>query len=213
MFDNLKVEWVPGAVPTVYYYGADKQEIANEEVGDKDLKEVLELMKAKGFVPEKKKVDMGTAVVTKTFGSSVYEVYSPGRLFADAKEFAESQSLNGVKGHLLTVTSKEENDEVVELLKNTAIEAVWLGASDEASEGISTWVSGPESGTVFFEEGKPTNSFVNWKAGEPNNVGKEDCATFTKDGTWNDVQCEPSFYSVVVEYSTVSPSGEQRTDL
>jgi len=213
MFDNLKVEWVPGAVPTVYYYGADKQEIANEEVGDKDLKEVLELMKARGFVPEKKKVDMGTAVVTKTFGSSVYEVYQPGRLFADVKQFAESQSLNGVKGHLLTINSKEENDAVFELMKDTAIAEVWLGASDEASEGIWTWVSGPESGTVFYEEGKPTNHFINWKAGEPNNVGKEDCATFTKDGTWNDAPCD-TFYSVVVEYSTTSPYvGDIRADL
>jgi len=216
MFENLKVEWVPGADPKVYFYGPEKQEIAQQEVGDKDLKEVLELLKEHGFVPSKKVVNMGSPAHTKTIGESVYELYEIARSFGDAKEFAESLTLNGVKGHLPTISSKEEGDAISEFLQTTIVNTVWLGASDAETEGNWVWVSGPDNNSVFWQDGT-AKLFVNWNQGEPNNVGEEDCATFSKDGTWNDVQCEPSFYSVLVEYSTKpspSPAGEEkRSDL
>jgi len=216
MFENLKVEWVPGHAPTAYFYSADKQEVSSIEVGDKDLTELMVVFKDKGFAPTKKVVVMGDPLKKATFGGSSYELYRPGRPFVDAKEFAESLVSNGVKGHLATITSQAENDAIRDLLKDSEIDAIWLGAQDSGAEGTWSWVSGPESNQVFWKDGK-TLSYANWKEGEPNNANKEDCATFVKEGFWNDAQCEP-FYSVLVEYSTASPSvttesGGEKPDL
>jgi len=213
-FENLKVDWVPGHFPTAFLYGPTKELISQHEVGDKDLTEVIALLKEHGFVPTKKKIDMGAPLKTVTHGSSTYEVYQPGRVFADAKEFAESLKLNGVQGHLVTITSKEENDAIEELLKDTAIETVWLGAQDKDTEGSWAWISGPETSEVFWTDGT-TKLFANWGVGEPNNANREDCAVFVKSGFWNDAQCEPATLSVIVEYSapTVSEEEKKRSDL
>jgi len=213
MYENLKVEWVPGAVPKAYFYGADNQQLSEHVIGDKDMPEVLQLLQENGFVPSKKVISMGDPVSTTNFGTSLYELYRPGRYFNDAKEFAESLVKNGVKGHLLTITSAEENEAIEKLLQESGVDSVWLGAQDKDLEGTWAWVTGPESGEVFWTDGT-TKLYANFKGSEPNNVGKEDCASFTATG-WNDVNCESIAYSVVVEYSSTSPSvsSETKTDL
>jgi len=55
MFDNLKVEWVPGATPSVFFYGPNKELLKQSEIGDKDMGELLELLKQNNFVPARKK--------------------------------------------------------------------------------------------------------------------------------------------------------------
>jgi len=209
IYENFKVEWVPGATPTLYLYGPEKRQISQQEVGDKDLKEVLQMLNELGFVPLKKQVDMGQPVRTKTFGTSVYELYTTSRNFLDAKEFAESVTLNGVKGHLPTVTSKEQHDAIVDLLQASTVETVWLGGSDAETEGKWKWVSGPHSNTLFWDAETPIQHFVSWGVNEPNNVNKEDCVSISKDGNWNDNNCDSSFLSVVVEYSTNTASTQE----
>lgn len=56
----------------------------------------------------------------------------------------------------------------------------WLGVTDQTTEAFFTQGIG----------GPPVN-FVNWHAGEPNNVGNEDCAVDNafNDNTWNDANC------------------------
>jgi len=198
MFENLKVEWVPGAAPSVFFYGQNQQLLKQADVGDKDLGELLALLKENGFVPSRKKVEMGEPIATGTFQGNTYEVYSPPTFFDDAKSFAESKSLNGLQGHLLTLTSPEEETYVSSLLNGTPIKTVWLAAQDTQAEGTWTWVAG-ENADPFWRDGTVL-SYSHWREGEPNNVNGEHCATLVADSGWNDVGCDSPSYSVVVKY-------------
>jgi len=151
MFENLKVEWVPGHTPSVFLYGPNQQLIKQTEVGDKDIGELLELLKQNNFVPSRKKVDMGAPLATGTFNGNTYEVYSPPTYFDDAKAFAESKQLNSLQGHLLTLTSAEEESYVASFLAGTPIQAAWLGAQDATLEGTWNWVSGENKGNTFWQ--------------------------------------------------------------
>lgn len=64
----------------------------------------------------------------------------------DAKADAEAKTLYGLNGYLATVTSEAENDYIAPKLGGDG----WMGASDAASEGVWKWVTGPETGTHFF---------------------------------------------------------------
>jgi len=150
-----------------------------------------------------KKMEMGTPIATGTFKSFTYEVYSPPTYFDDAKSFAESKSLNGVQGHLLTLMSPEEEAYVSSVLNTTPIKAVWLATQDAQVEGTWTWLAGENSGHTFWRD-NAVLSYCHWKEGEPNNANDEDCATMVADVGWNDVSCDAPGYSVVVKY----PSSE-----
>jgi len=213
MFENLKVEWVPGHTPTVFLYGPNQQLMRQSEVGDKDLGELLELLKQNNFEPARKKVDMGSPIATGSFNDNIYEVYSPPAYFDDAKAFTESKQLNSVQGHLLTLSSAEEENYVSSLLNGTPIQEVWLGAQDTTLEGTWKWVSGANENT-FWQDGQ-TLSYTHWKEGEPNNVNNEDCATFVRDSGWNDVRCDSSSFSVIVKYpgSQNGANGDAKAEL
>ena len=57
----------------------------------------------------------------------------------------------------------------------------WIGLNDRQQEGHFVW-----------EAGTPV-TYVKWGAGEPNNVGNEDCGElnrFGRNGGWNDEPCD-----------------------
>lgn len=81
------------------------------------------------------------------------------------------QQCNQQGGHLVTISSQEENDFVDPMYVNH----IWLGLTDEASEGNWVW-----------ENGEPV-IYTNWADGEPNNYGTgEDYCLMRPDGTWGD---------------------------
>ncbi|MGZ4961733.1 MAG: C-type lectin domain-containing protein [Limisphaerales bacterium] len=89
-------------------------------------------------------------------------------------------------GHLATVRNSSENDWLLATFVPILGAAnFFIGLTDNAHEGTFTWISGE------------TNSFRNWKTGEPNNSnGNEDYAEVHYDtGKWNDVQ-GPSHYGI-----------------
>lgn len=100
-----------------------------------------------------------------------YEVVAGAFTWAEAKADAERRG-----GYLATITSQEEYDHILGLgiLPSTDY---WLGATDQAVEGVWTWVTG-----------EPW-SFAKWKAGEPNNLGEEDylIGSLSIGHQWNDV--------------------------
>ncbi|XP_041367909.1 uncharacterized protein LOC121382387 [Gigantopelta aegis] len=54
---------------------------------------------------------------------------------------------------------------------------IWLAATDVELEGYWVW---PDNTKVLYS---------NWKKGQPNNFGNEDCAIITPTNKWNDVRC------------------------
>ena len=123
----------------------------------------------------------GRAQVQITFGP--FTNSDNGHIYysISATNWAESEAYaNKLGGHLVTTRSAAEN----QWLTNTFEPLLPVGSgpltglTDHAHEGSFKWISGE------------TNTYRNWKAGEPNNAnGNEDYGTIQMDsGKWNDVE-------------------------
>lgn len=122
-----------------------------------------------------------------------YEFISDvGITWANAKIAAEGQVYYDRLGYLATLTSQEESD----FAGKQTSGAGWIGGSDEASEGVWKWVTGPEAGTIFWNglSNGSTPNFAFWNSpAEPNDFGfGEDYAHVTAPGvgapgSWNDL--------------------------
>jgi len=147
---------------------------------------------------------LGVASVTPVFAAPVlnpanghhYELISTILSWTDAKSEAEASIFQGVNGHLVTITSADENAFVEGIVPDNTI--VWIGFTDEVIEGNFEWVTA-----------EPV-IYTNWNAGEPNDSSAtgEDYGEFLSDppftgSPWNDVPNVRSGNSgYVVEYDT-----------
>src|SRR5262245_31140145 len=92
-----------------------------------------------------------------------------------AKVAAESVVFMGERGYLATVTSKSENDFLIDNFGpiRSPRGELWVGGSDQAVDGEWRWVVGPEAGTLFWLGGSSgtliSPLFEDWIQGEPNN--------------------------------------------
>ena len=112
----------------------------------------------------------------------------------NARNSASNQTAYGATGYLATITSQAENDFVAARLQGDG----WIGGSDEETEGVWKWVTGPEAGTIFWNGASggsaPSGQYANWSSGEPNDWSNgnpgEDCIQFYITSTkWNDLNC------------------------
>ena len=96
-------------------------------------------------------------------------------------------------GYLATITDANEDTFVHNLVGS---HNAWLGGSDAGHEGTWAWVTGPESGTVFYINSPQSSpGYSNWNAGEPNNEDhgngsphQENYLQILDSGKWNDEQ-------------------------
>ena len=125
-----------------------------------------------------------------------YEFVEDPRLWTEAYADALTRIHLGYQGHLVTITSRGEQD-FLNSIKPSSGDA-WLGGSDAAAEGVWRWVAGPENGQLMAD------SFLNWASGEPNNFMNEDYLIgWWREGdgdNWNDGSID-RYRGYVVEYS------------
>ena len=90
-------------------------------------------------------------------------------------------------GHLASIDSKYEQEQLIGLLKHESVTA-WLGGSDEAVESQWTWIDG----TPWEEEHWDVEHL------EPEGLLGENCLAVWKDHfRWADVDCEDQFDNVL----------------
>ncbi len=136
-----------------------------------------------------------------------------GISWTQANALADGSEFNGMAGHLVTITSEEENSFVFSTL-DVGDRALWLGGYQGATDDPEAdwyWVTGEAW------------SFTNWADGEPNdwNGTVENAlafAFFEGTGTWNDAPMDHTGYDsgmgggYIVEYD-VLPVPEPATVL
>jgi alpha-tubulin suppressor-like RCC1 family protein len=145
------------------------------------------------------KVTLGSAI---SFGGHYYEFVPGSHSWAGARALALSKTFNGLSGYLANLTSADENS----FVKTKIGTDVWIGGSDEATEGVWKWMDGPEAGITFWNGlsggSAPSGRYANWNSGEPNDAGNEDYAQFfVNTGKWNDLP-SGSRLGFLVEYGT-----------
>ncbi len=127
-----------------------------------------------GFICEIETGPYSPAATTQ-FNGSTYELYTQKLPFTAAKVYAEKQG-----GHLVTVTSAEENQTVLSLInQGPGNISYWLGAVDSSRDRVFKWVTGE----VF--------AYQNWYTNEPNYDSYREFYIEMRppfNYIWNDVQ-------------------------
>ncbi len=84
--------------------------------------------------------------------------------------------------HLVAITSAQENAVVAAILAGVA--DVWVGGNDRMAEMTWVWITGESMA-----------GYGNWREGEPNDSGGEDCMVIELDvgGSWDDRACDKLF--------------------
>ncbi|MCX6249139.1 MAG: lectin-like protein [Bacteroidetes bacterium] len=131
-----------------------------------------------------------------------YEYISGSTItWTDANTAANARTYFGLPGYLATITSAAENSTCHSIATNRA----WLGGSDNASEGVWKWVTGPEAGTQFWQgnsSGHAVNGmYTNWPSYQPDNLGgSENYLEMYTDGMWNDFAVSTLEAGYLAEY-------------
>ncbi|MCD8570511.1 MAG: cadherin domain-containing protein [Alphaproteobacteria bacterium] len=129
-----------------------------------------------------------------------YKYVNTNTTYNAANNAANAALLNGVNGHLVTITSAAENTFVRGIMGNH----IWLGASDAAQEGKWLWITGPEAGSQFSQGGNAVNGFYeNWNGTEPNSGASANNAYLNTNGTWYDQNGGNRYYVIEWEGADV----------
>lgn len=145
-------------------------------------------------------ITVGQANYLPSNGHYYQFIPSLGISWSNAKALAEGSTYYGLQGYLATLTAADEAQLAGEQASGTG----WIAGTDEETEGVWKWASGPESGQIFWNGGPngSTPNFAFWNNGEPNNSNNEDYAHITAPGvgipgSWNDLPLNGSTGSYV----------------
>jgi len=198
------------------------------QIGNKNHQEFLQFLRENNFEPLLKSSEYSAEPnANASFSGHFYELFEAKNLYSVAEKFALSRVHEDLKGYLLTITSKEEENFIRDLLKENHVESVWLGAHDSENEADGEWkwnnIDGgaPEAGKAFYKKSdhviegsdQQNKPYSNWREGEPNDAdADEDCAVLRIDG-WNDVRCGHVYTALVVEFGSASSDDMNGTTL
>jgi Ca2+-binding RTX toxin-like protein len=111
-----------------------------------------------------------------------YQFVNANTNYAGAATAASNSTLEGVSGHLVTITSAVENSFILDLVGNNF---AWMDGTDSGTEGTFVWTEGPDAGTQFWND---VGNYENWYQGTPTtNSNTNDNVLFLGDqfsGTW-----------------------------
>jgi hypothetical protein len=154
----------------------------------------------------------GSTLYCAATGHYYQYVTSHGITWYAAASAASASVFEGRQGYLVTIGSQSEQDFVQTKLEGQG----WMGASDEAQEGIWKWVTGPAAdqkqfctqtgGSIEYAittggSNASGSEYQHWASGEPNNANYEDHGHFLLGGQWNDFKFDnPNIEGYVVEY-------------
>lgn len=133
---------------------------------------------------------------SQAFKSHTYQAVSGDFTWHQAKTDAEARG-----GHLATITSQAEFDYVLSLGVLPS-DSYFLGATDEAQEGVWVWLTG-----------EPWE-YSAWSPNEPNNQGLENylVASASSSHRWNDWgRADSSVSHYILEIDQCSPHKAQAT--
>lgn len=126
---------------------------------------------------------------TIEWNNHYYKYYSNDLNWYEAKQYCEE-----LGGHLVSITSKEENNFIFKRIIKKVNKNVMIGLSDAHEEGTWEWVTG-----------EPFN-YSNWSSGEPNNEFNEDYVLMNSDnGKWNDGHLERENWNFICEWDKEKP--------
>ncbi len=152
-------------------------------------------------------------VTTGYFGGNKYQVIDQQSTWKDAAAYCESQG-----GHLVTITSAEEQAFIEQLIENAPFHNYWLGATSEKNDEYPTrqwrWINGEEWGT-YANWGTKSNGDkqpdAGWWGSEAylgivNHDGKD----YGEKFTWNDYENKDRFEShgILIEFEDVEEPKE-----
>ena len=110
-----------------------------------------------------------------------YYAFDEGKTWTEAKEKCEV-----IGGHLVTISTQEEQEIVESIIKNGTKSCYWLGGTDEIAEGQWKWITGEEFKYTHWAKDMPDNFLTEnylmmFKEPHPRRAGN----TF---GLWNDLK-------------------------
>lgn len=127
----------------------------------------------------------------KQYNGHAYTVFPERRTWVDAQ-----RSCSELGQSLVTINDTAEETWLKQQFPSSSY---WIGYNDVTKEGTFVW---PE-----------VSSYVNWRAGEPNNTGgNEDCTVaYGSASGWNDIACN-NYVSYVCEDLSTGPVYYQYVD-
>lgn len=139
-----------------------------------------------------------TNVFYNASNGNFYMVETTNFSWDNAVTNAQSELLNGVAGHLVTITTQAEYEFVRDYVSPSH---VWIALSDAGEEGKWIWTTGPEAGTQISQGNTDAIGWYNrWTGSEPNSGSTRNWALMHSNGWWYDNWPNTNGYDSVVEW-------------